>query len=1556
MAIDVTVDGGGGVVASVGNDSANATIKTTGNIQVQVGGSQNIRSVPKQATTRPLVSQGEKKPVIVPDSVVLGIDTIGEYIRRIDAGPGIIVFPEDDIESANVVISHANTSNASSTTNLPGNFISNIDIDQFGHITGFENNNTIAFATQLETARDIELQGVINGVATFDGSSNAVITTTSIDFTLGSTSLTLGETTPDILGLTSISVGDFTLSSSTLASDNTIIIQSGGNVNLSNAKLENVLDPTDDQDAATKIYVDTELTALEIDLLDVSTPVDPTDAANKQYVDDIAQSIVLRTKALAATTTDLGGTYLTGTITLSPTSTLTIDDVSNWSLSDLLLVKDQDSQIENGIYELTQVGDAGTNWIFSRSEYNNATNEMPGSFVFVTDGTTNRETSWVATVSNTETFVLDLDTVIFKQFSGEGTFTAGAGLDITGTDFSVNVDNVTIEIVNDTLEVKDNGISNDKLQNESIIIGSTAVILGNSTTEIRDVDLLTIHEIEGINNRLTLDSIIVDVASTGGLIIPVGSTIQRPPEQTGMIRFNTTDARFEAYNGIAWTGLGGVVDVDQDTFVLAESAPGADNDQLDFFTAGQNRLQIDSDGTFNYGAGLNKFTIDYATGDTDIAGNLNVVGDITLEGNIRIGDQDVDTIEVVADFTSNLTPDVDATYNLGSLNKNWNRLYTRVIDSNTEIVNIDTTGALIIPVGGNTERPVAETGMIRFNTDDSRFEAYNGSIWAGLSGSVIDIDQDTRIVAEDPTGADNDQLDFYTAGTHRLRLDDDGSFKFGTGLNKFTISSTGATVIQNALTVDTVNISTGILSFGTDLDFDVTGSINITTANTVIFDTANDIEFGGVKLTNVANPTANTDVVTYDYLENGSFARSITIIDNANTFSLDLLSASTPPILSVGRGMFAQFDQANNEFTWEIANTAVDPGTYGVEGFIPQFTVDSTGRILTALDIPIAFSANAVVDFTESTQDIAGQMWQFSVQEGVRVLYIDSPTGNPPESGKMEIRVDNFDIELTGDINGTAQVTRASNTTISTSITVDYLEGLTANAGIEIDLTPGVAAFADIRHGNTSDIANTTNGAGVVINDIEFDEFGHVIAVVSEDLNVNFVNVEGDSMTGPLTVPSIIDANNANYFVNPDGLTVLNDLDVTGDLDIAGLTLANGSITVTEDVSANNVFANNVIAQQFTDADNNSYYLDPAGTSILNDITVNDIIASSFVDVDDPSFFVDPSGTTNLNNLTIGGSFSAPGGDILASRYVDADDQTFYVDPAGQSRVNNITFGYGGAFSFSEFTDDLGSTTLLIGFQGNFGTYNASNSFLWYADKSADVFHVTNELQAPKFVDRNNTLYFVNPAGTDSRISGLNVDNDINLTSGSSTININNAMSLTQNSISTLFQMDLIPGNNILNVNNSKITSVVDPVDPQEAATKNYVDTSISTGITGLIGGEGLTYTPGTFTFDVNVDDSTIEIVGDTLQVANSGITNAKIEFPFIEITGDLAATDNVFLGETLSIIGGEGIDTSISNNAITIAGELATNSNIGVASFAAANFAVAAGAVTVTTIDGGTY
>ena len=57
-----------------------------------------------------------------------------------------------------------------------------------------------------------------------------------------------------------------------------------------------------------------------------------------------------------------------------------------------------------------------------------------------------------------------------------------------------------------------------------------------------------------------------------------------------MVRFNTTQLQFEGYNGSDFVSLGGVRDVDQDTYILTESAPGQDEDTFEFYAAGVNNL------------------------------------------------------------------------------------------------------------------------------------------------------------------------------------------------------------------------------------------------------------------------------------------------------------------------------------------------------------------------------------------------------------------------------------------------------------------------------------------------------------------------------------------------------------------------------------------------------------------------------------------------------------------------------------------------------------------------------------------------------------------------------------------------------------------------------------------------------------------------------------------------------------------------------------------------------------------------------------------------------
>ena len=107
------------------------------------------------------------------------------------------------------------------------------------------------------------------------------------------------------------------------------------------------------------------------------------------------------------------------------------------------------------------------------------------------------------------------------------------------------------------------------------------------------------------------------------------------------------------------------------------------------------------------------------TGNTNVTGNLDVSGNITLGGNITIGDQAVDTVNVVADFTSNLIPQADLTYNLGSISKKWNNLYVGTVTGNV-------TGQ-VSDISNHTTTDLAEGTRLYYTTARTRADVNAGT-------------------------------------------------------------------------------------------------------------------------------------------------------------------------------------------------------------------------------------------------------------------------------------------------------------------------------------------------------------------------------------------------------------------------------------------------------------------------------------------------------------------------------------------------------------------------------------------------------------------------------------------------------------------------------------------------------------------------------------------------------------------------------------------------------------------------------------------------------------
>jgi hypothetical protein len=150
-------------------------------------------------------------------------------------------------------------------------------------------------------------------------------------------------------------------------------------------------------------------------------------AATKAYVDGVAEGLHIHASVVAATTANVAlatalenGDVLDG-ITLAT--------------GNRILVKNQTTTSENGIYVVQASGQPTR-----ATDFDTALEVDSGDFVFVSGGTVNANTGWVQT---SQPATVGTDPITFSQFSGAGTYSAGNGISLNGTVFSVNPAQIT---------------------------------------------------------------------------------------------------------------------------------------------------------------------------------------------------------------------------------------------------------------------------------------------------------------------------------------------------------------------------------------------------------------------------------------------------------------------------------------------------------------------------------------------------------------------------------------------------------------------------------------------------------------------------------------------------------------------------------------------------------------------------------------------------------------------------------------------------------------------------------------------------------------------------------------------------------------------------------------------------------------------------------------------------------------------------------------------------------------------------------------------------------
>jgi hypothetical protein len=1204
--------------------------------------------------------------------------TNGNAVVNISGISNVVVFTTNSVDVTGGVNATGNVVAGNITSNAT---VSGVTVTASGNVNGGNANITSAVNSATVNASGNVVAGNINSNAAV----NAVTVTASGNLVGGNANITAGVFAATLTASGNVNGGNIN-TNSIVGSDITVTGSNvnfvlTGNLDMGQRWINDLADPIQAFDAATKQYVDDQVsagltihtpvylespTALTATYAQGGTVLTVTDtvagntvvfstAANLQVNDQLwfstsfegivgnvgyfvvsapnTSAAVLSTAFNGVPVSNItGNTGLSqsvrvnsgigATLTNSGANVALVIDGIAVTGGERILVYTQTNGAQNGVYTVTVPGDAGNAWVLTRSSDTNtygpkSTNQLDaGDYFFVQAGNTAAGESYVLTAP-TGVIIIGYSPITFTQFSSSSTYSAGNGLSLNGTTFSVNVDDVTTAIVGDAVVVKaganlvtpniGDATGNSLTLNGNGLLSATTVTASgnvsggnlNATTGVFTATVTASGNVlaGNVNSNAAVTGVTITASGNlnGGNAVVTGDVSGATGTFSGNVsggNINATTAVNAATVTASGNLVGGNANITNGVFSSTVNASGnvvAGNINSN---AAVNAVTVTASGNLNGGNAVITGDLSAAIGSFSgnlSAANLNTAGNVTGTGGYFTGN--VTAANFIGNIAGNISGNVTAAGANTNIQFNDNSLLggsaAFTFDKTSNAVTLSgnitagnanitattastskTTGALKVAGGVGVAGDIyAGNSMV---VDGGAYGNVTTTQFASVFGSGAGPNPYSIMQVRSSDGVSGLGMQAYT-GSGILYGNTAITFALGTIRDKDVPSSlvTKAYIDSTGLTVTGIaNISGNITGGNISTAGLITATGNITGGN---IDTAGQANIGNIRISGDTITGTNGQVLInsagadVNFIVSGDTQANLLVVDaGSDTVLIGTGTPTTNAALKIG---------TTNSILIPVGNTAQRPGT-AVTGMV---------RFNTSLDVLEFYDSDSWTAASSEFTVITADEFNGDGSTVAFTLSSDSTTAGTVVAinGVVQIPTTAYSVsgttltfteapEVNDVIDARIFTTTTSVTSISNSGATAVVETLsTANVQITGNLIPAANVAYDL--GSTTRFWNDLYLAGnsiylgtIVIKDVGANQIGFFQADGTTPATIDADNVDTTQIASG-TSNAKVSTTNGNITMSVAGtsnvVVVANTgVSITGDLSVTGNATLSGNI------------------------------------------------------------------------------------------------------------------------------------------------------------------------------------------------------------------------------------------------------------------------------------------------------------------------------------------------------------------------------------------------------------